>query len=296
MPVTPVLQLDAVEQAECGFVDGKFYAYRRGWVRNLDTTQASSAILASALAVSGMPQRFDPFPSADPVKRAAIVTRVVVDTDKGVNHRANVLVVYQTPGGFDPSQASAFILERRTFTVTEEWEYHPNGTPLNVSWTHQTSKTSESISTTVKMPFDVPRQILIATGFYQGTPPAVLTTGIPKVNDQTWHGFPIGYWRYDGEIDRTEDYGGSYAVQLHFENRVFHDWSEIKIMEDQWGNRVPVDPTELAAMLAKDYEYGVAKLPAGRTRKGRNAPQNIPNGFIKVGFYKTLNFGNTFGF
>lgn len=284
---TPILTLDAVEDAEIEIDNRRLRIMRTGWVKPLDTSKPKVEILASALSATGWPATNSPFPSSDPALQLAVLRRILIRPVRGVN-KARVHLGYEMPetgGGAGPGLV--FILERRTTLVTEETQFHPDGTPLNIQFENPNDPNGKITQDIATMQIMSPWQQLTATGYYGGEPPEAMVTAIGSVNSTDWHGFGPGFWMYVGETTRTQDWGDSYHIQLAFLTRVRRDWSSYAAMKDpQTGKFMRVNTGHKQVLQDKPYEYKVDnELPVGTA-----------NGIVKAGLYPLVNFSTLFGF
>lgn len=272
---SPFVVLDRVEDAQIVVDKGRYIVTRTGMVYDLNTTLAPASILASALGATGMPPEGDPWPPFPDAK----LTRRIVDTIKGINTKAKLLLTYEQRG---PGGAVTFVLTRDKQLVQTVTELHPKDkAPMRFRWFNPSDTAQREPYTNAKLPYLKPIKSLIATGYIIGAIPAGIETAFGTVNDAPWQGYPKGYWLFTGDGDITQDYGNSFNVRLEFLNNVNEDWSSWAVFQDKYGNSMPVDPADTAALKAMAYSYGF-----NRTK----------NGILKAGLYDLSHFNTLFGF
>jgi hypothetical protein len=274
---TPYVVLDRVEDAQIVVDKGRYTATRTGMIYDLDTTLDPKLILASGLVATGMPAEgtaWDPYPSA-------ILTRKVIDTIPGINYKAKLILTYEQPG---PSSGGivTFVLTRSKQLINTETELHPkNKEPMRYRWFNPSHTADRKPYTNARLPYLKPLKSLIATGYIIGGLPAGLDAAFGTVNNATWQGYPKGYWLFTGDDDTTQDFGASFNVRLEFLTRATEDWSEWSVFKDSYGNSLPVDPADTAALQGAAYSYGFDRSK---------------NGILKAGLYDLKNFNTLFGF
>lgn len=274
---TPYVVLDEVRDASITVVKGKYTAVRTGTVYDLDTSLAPNLILASALAATGMPtdgSAWAPYP-------AAILTNRLIDTIPGINYKAKLRLTYEQPGPGSGGIAT-FVLTRSKQLVNTVTELHPKDkAPMRYRWFNPSNTADRKPYTNARLPFLKPLKSLIATGYISGALPAGLDSAFGTVNNATWQGYPKGYWLFTGDDDVSQDFGASFNVRLEFLSRVTEDWSEWSVFQDSYGNSLPVNPADTAALKGMAYSYGFDRSK---------------NGILKAGLYDLSNFNALFGF
>jgi hypothetical protein len=209
---SPTLKLDTPRNAQVIEAQQGIRIVRTGFIRDIDTTVPTAEIFAQAMATAGMPAYNSAFPGSR--YPAAKLRQRIIDGIDGNNNRVNVTLIYETLGL--AQIPVTFLLQRSTGLVQKLTERHPNGQkPMSVTW-RDPSDTNNVVKRTIQVPYYMPFQRLIATGWYIGEPPASMTRAICSVNEAPWRGLPRGYWLYADESDITRDYGGSYTVSLEF--------------------------------------------------------------------------------
>ena len=273
---TPFVVLDEVKDAQIVVEKGRYTATRTGTIYDLDTTVDPKLILATGLTATGMPpdgEGWAPYP-------AAILTRKVIDTIPGVNYKSKLILTYEQQGPASP--ISTFVLTRSKQLINTETELHPKDkAPMRYRWFNPSHTADRKPYTNARLPYLKPLKSLIATGYIIGGLPSGLDAAFGTVNNQAWQGYPKGYWLFTGDDDTTQDYGASFSVRLEFLTRVTEDWSEWSVFKDSYGNSLPVNPADTAALQGMAYSYGFDRSK---------------NGILKAGLYDLTNFNSLFGF
>jgi hypothetical protein len=141
--------------------------------------------------------------------------------------------------------------------------------------------------------------VLTITAVVAGDPPDF--SGIKnRVNNASYLGYPIGYWKCAGVTTRQNKYDLSFSTWIaSIATRCIEDWSDIHVLTDErTGQTVVMTEQEETLLAAQDYLYGVR----GLYYAGGGGDSTIVNGSggncgaCRVGLYDTADFASILGY
>lgn len=270
------LIIDTVRDAQLEYSDGGFdrRRVRTGIVKDiaLPSGTPDPDILDAVLSTPGVPAMM----SADPSDSDRLLTTVRVEPVAA--NMVRLFWVYETPG--PNTSVSIYIIRDESYDSEEETNLlAENSQVIKCSWTGGTpSRTVPEDSVILRMPFSMRAVTMTKTHF--GEPPSSVRNAHNTVNDDTWLGYPVGYWRVNRLISETAKYSGYYTYTVAALSRVNRDWSFYGTLQDEFGKFVPVTDADMAAATAGDYDFGVFPF----------------NGIVRVGKFAKLDFATLFGF
>lgn len=279
------LILDMVEgsKADIGIYQGRIS--RMGMLIGvpLGFVISNPSAIVAGLAASGMPQKGDKFPDPDYPDYYCKYHSFRGLGAKGV---VGVEIVYEYLG---------LLTIKDTTTLSSDMrQIHPNGQAMYVTW-KDPSDASNVITKVATMPCLLPmRHITISqTVAYVASDDVV--NALPAVNSDNFMGYGPGYWLYSGLEAETVDAGITRTYTVTLSTKVFEDWSTYAWLQNDNGQNIYVDPTNVSLMRNEPYIYGVNDGAGSVTNPatGWGILQNI--GLIKVGFYPMVDFSSLFG-
>lgn len=240
------------------------------------------ALKAACLNSGAIPQTY-PHPDFSTAKLAY----VTVQPHPQDHTKARVWAGYE-PIAFSGSPVDRFAVEDVTLLVNEPTGYLPGSrTPLVVSLTTTSPPDNPTVQDanfrTVEANYPRNYRSLVLSGLFSSKPSSAMLLAANRVNSTSWMSLPAGYWRCEGPKVRWASAAGLYSVSVGFLSKGRDDgddWSTWEFARDPLsGQYVQVKKTVLDPLLAQSYDYGIRyKI----------------NGVLKVGMYKTANFGVIF--
>jgi hypothetical protein len=193
-----------------------------------------------------------------------------------------VVLIYETEDNqFNPG---SYLIREDTRTFTETTNMLP-GTriPIRVNWVNAADASEFIPEDYLVIHYDRPIRALQILATIYGDPPTIQREMVGTVNDNTWLGYPVGYWKVDSYSTESRDRGSSWQVSASVSSKKNEDWSVYGILQNKHtGQFVEVSDTQIGLLVAQPYIYGQYVVPN--------------KGCVKVGPYTVSPFDLLFGF
>lgn len=246
-------------------------------VQNLTTGSSTDAMTMHARAklAPGIPLLNDPHPSPDAAAAGCIVkdrrTQTIPESDDALY----VLVDYWTIIPSFSGGVGIISVDRDTVLTSQLGDLNLADGQITVK---PPSGNAAEVPAELITTFPLRKMVITAAVRQQVMDGFEMAVG--TVNNDLFFGMNAGYWRFDRMHDLQQLGNATIAVVTEFVTQNFRNWNQFVVRRTEaFGQNIKLDPTVVAAALAKPYKYGITKLA----------------GITVVGQHPTISFGSLFG-
>lgn len=230
----------------------------------------SNSQLIKALALSGLPQKGDPYPHPDyaeyylkdHIARAFNAWHYGIEMIyeyRGLTVYSDTSTLQSVPTQLHPKDFKPLYVKYRADGLGG------TSTLIKKPLTFNTTLPLRHYTVSKTVDFEASQAVLDAFG---------------TVNELPWHGHPKGYWLMSSLSGETVDDGITYTYSATWTTKQKEDWSQFGFLEDDRGRPIPLPEADVMNLRKKPYEYSV---------------DDTVNGVLKAGMYALSDFFSIFG-